>query len=199
MSTAISEFRRDKSNALPQEAAVPPLADMLGNITERQAALFQIQDRLYDEARGASNLAKYMRIAVIFLGAFAATREVADRLFVSSEGGEATKVTIVAIYTLMALAITVIGSISTALGLSDKGSGLAALAAECNTHLLKVDCEMPKEGERSCKRQAADARRLIHYQNEQIGAVQVRAAKLGVLVPRVRLNSAPLALPTDQG
>jgi hypothetical protein len=199
MSTAISEFKRDKSHALTQQEVVPPLADMLGDITERQDALFKIQDGLYDEARRTSNFAKYMRMAVIFLGAFAATREVADRLFVSPEGGEEVKVTIVMIYTLMALAITVIGGISAALGLADKGAGLAALAAECNTHLLKVDCEMPREGERSCKRQAGDARRLIHYQNEKISAIQMSAAKMGVLVPRVRLSNVKAARPTDRG
>jgi len=198
MSTAISEFKRDKSYALTQQEVLPPLADMMANITERQDALFQIQDRLYDEAKRTSNLAKYMRIAVIFLGAFAATREVADRLFVSTEGGEETKAMIVVTYTLMALAITVIGSISAALGLADRGAGLTALAAECNTHLLKVDCELPMDGARSCTRQTGAARRLIHYQNEQISAIQLKAAKLGVLAPRVSL-SGKAARPTGSG
>jgi hypothetical protein len=198
MSTALREFKRDNSPLLTQEVVVTPLADLLGDITERQDALFNIQCRLYDEARRASRLAKYMRVAVILLGAFAATREVADRLFAGPEGGEAHKVVVVAVYTLMALAITAIGSISAALGLADKASGLGALAAECNTHVLKVDCEAPRERESSGKRQAAEARRLVHYQNEQLSSIQVRAAKLGVLVPVVRLNSIRTAQPSAE-
>lgn len=193
MSTAVREFRRDNSQPSTQEVVVTPLADLLGNITERQDALFKIQCRLYDEARRASRLAKYMRIAVIVLGAFAATREVADRLFVSPENGETAKVVIVLFYTAMALGITAIGSISAALGVADKAAGLGALAAECNTHLLKVDCETPREGEPWGKRHAVEARRLINYQNENIGAIQVRAAKMGVLVPGVRLSNARTA------
>jgi hypothetical protein len=59
--------------------------------------------------------------------------------------------------------------------------------------MLKVDCEMPREGEHSGKRHVAEARRLINYQNEMIGTVQMRAAKLGVLVPGVRLNNVRTA------
>lgn len=195
MSTAFREFKRDNSPLPTQEVTVTPLADLLGEITERQDALFDVQRMLYDEARRASRMAKYMRVAVIVLGAFAATREVADRLFGS---GETDKVMIVTVYTLMALAITAIGSISAALGLADKASGLGALAAECNTHILKVDCEAPRGGEHSGGRHAAEARRLIHYQNEQIGAIQVRAAKMGVLVPGVRLRSIRTARHTAE-
>jgi hypothetical protein len=198
MSTAVREFNRDKSHLLAQEGVAPSLADLMGNITERQEALLKIQDRLYDEAGRASRLAKCMRIAVILLGAFAATREVSDRLFVAPDGGETARVTIVVIYTLMALAITALGSLSAALGIADKASGLGALAAECSTHILKVDCEMPREGERLCKRQAGEARKLIHYQNEKISAIQGRAAKMGTLLPVVSLNSAKTARHTAE-
>jgi hypothetical protein len=189
MSTAVREFKRDNSPLLTREVVVQPRPNLLEDIWERQEALSKMQCVLYDEARRASRLAKCMRIAVIVLGAFAATREVADRLFISPEGGEADKAMVVVVYTLMALAITAIGSISAALGLADKASGLGALAAECDTHLLKVDCETPREGEQSGRRHAALARRLIHYQNEKISAIQMRTAKLGVLVPCVRLSS----------
>lgn len=193
MSTAVREFNRDKSHPIAQEGAAPSLGDLMGNITERQEALLKIQDRLYREARRASRLARGMRIAVILLGALAATREVADRLFISPDGGETAKVAIVVFYTAMALAITALGSLSAALGFADKASGLGALAAECSTHILKVDCETPREGERLCKRQASEARKLIHYQNEKISAIHGRAAKMGVLLPVVRLNSPRLA------
>lgn len=198
MSTAISEFRRDNSPLYTREEVTQPPADLLGNVTERQEALFRIQCRLYNEARKASRLAKYMRVAVIVLGAFAATREVADRLFVNAAEGETNKVPIVVVYTLMALAITAIGSISAALGIADKASGLGSLAAECNTHILKVDCEMPCDGEHSARRHAAEVRKLIQYQNEKISAIQGKAAKLGVLVPGLRLNCGRAAQRTAE-
>jgi len=193
MSVDISEFKKDKSHPVARERLAAPLDDLLEDIAERQEELFKTQRRLYDEARRASSLTKYMRIAVIFLGAFAATREVADRLFVHPESSEAIKVVVVVIYTTMALAITVIGSISAALGLAEKASGLGVLAAECNDHMLKVDCERPREGESSDKRQIGQARRLINYQNEKISSIQGRSAKLGVLVLGVKLNSAEAA------
>lgn len=59
------------------------------------------------------------------------------------------------VYTVMALAIMAIGSISAVLGISDKASGLGLLAAECDTHLLKVDCETPGGGEHLGRRRAA--------------------------------------------
>ena len=54
--------------------STPLLDELKEDINERQDELFSIQIALEDEARKASNFAKYLRIAVIFLGAFAATR-----------------------------------------------------------------------------------------------------------------------------
>jgi Co/Zn/Cd efflux system component len=84
------------------------LDELKDDINERQDELFSIQIALEDEARRASNFAKYLRIAVIFLGAFAATREAADRLYDSSSVSHKP---VVVIYTLLGLAITVVGSI----------------------------------------------------------------------------------------
>lgn len=178
MSTSVSDFKREKAHAAAQVIAVSPLADLLSDIRERQSEFLKIQRNLHAEAKRASRISKYLRIAIIVLGAFAATRDIAG-----------DRPAIVALYTVMALAITVIGSIAAAFGFADRASGLNVLAAECNTHVLKVDCEMPREQESSSKQHVGEARRLISYQNEKFGDIQVKAAKLGVLVPGVQLDS----------
>ena len=178
MSTSVSEFKRERAHSTVRETDVSPLADMLSDIRERQGEFLKIQRNLHCQAKHASRISKYLRIAIIILGAFAATRDIAGN-----------RPAVVALYTIMALAITVIGSIAAAFGFADRASGLNVLAAECNTHVLKVDCEMPREAEASGTRHLSEARRLISYQNEKLGDIQAKAAKLGVLVPGVQLDS----------
>jgi hypothetical protein len=192
-----SPAREDNLRPITQPRVQPPLpseqgggpplpASLREDITERQKALLEIQSRLQREAARTSTLARYTRIAVIFLGAFAATREGADRLFPPGSDGN---MPVILTYTLMALAITVIGSITTAFRFADKASELNALAAECNRCLLEVDCEMPRDGEATagaCEK----ARALVRQQNDKIGRVQGKAAKLGVAVRGIRLDSA---------
>jgi hypothetical protein len=93
------------------------LDELKEDINERQEELFSIQAALEAEARRASNVARLLRIAVIFLGAFGATREVADTL----TGGR--RHSVIVIYTLLGLAITVIGSIAATLQAGQQGGG----------------------------------------------------------------------------
>ncbi|HEY0003188.1 MAG TPA: hypothetical protein VGB17_00160 [Pyrinomonadaceae bacterium] len=185
MSSHANEFRKEKLQSVAKSTSLP--AGLLKDIAERQKVLNVIRAQLQQEAKHASKLSKYMRIAVIFLGAFAATREAADQMFsFGSLGGKA----MIAFYTLMALAITVIGSISAALRFGDKATELNALVAECNCCLLKADCEMPKDGEAtSMVRQVKAARKVISDQNETIRAIQVRATKMDVILPEIELDS----------
>jgi hypothetical protein len=152
------------------------------DINERQDELFSIQIALEDEARRASNFAKYLRIAVIFLGAFAATREAADRLYDSSAGSHQS---VIVIYTLLGLAITVIGSISATFRPDNTAAELKILAAECNSCLLAIDCQLPRKGDTSpVEEQIEAARKLILLQNEKISELRSRAAKIGMMVGR---------------
>src|SRR5687767_13187518 len=98
------------------------LDELKEDINERQEELFSIQAALEAEARRASNVARLLRIAVIFLGAFGATREVADRL----AGTERSK-SVIVIYTLLGLAITVIGSIAATFRPDNKAAELKIL------------------------------------------------------------------------
>jgi hypothetical protein len=186
MSTPGNEFKKDKLQPVTQERSSYSLSSALRqDITERQQALLKIQRTLQFEAKHASNLSKYTRIAVIVLGAFAATREAADKILPPDSSG---RIAVILTYTIMALAITVIGSIAAALRFADKAAELNVLVAECNICMLHVDCEMPREGEPSVNERAA--RKLIHEQNKKIGEIQEKAAKLNVIVPGIELDSA---------
>jgi hypothetical protein len=160
------------------------LEELKEDINERQEELFSIQVNLEAEARKSSNLAKYLRIAVIFLGAFAATREAADRLYDSTTGGRSHQ-SVIIIYTLLGLAITVIGSISATFRPDNTAAELKILAAECNACLLAIDCQLPRKIDNSpIEEQIEAARRLILFQNEKISGIYGKAAKIGLLIDR---------------
>lgn len=158
------------------------LEELKEDINERQDELFSIQVALEAEARKSSNFAKYLRIAIIFLGAFAATREAADRLYDSSSGSHQS---VIVIYTLLGLAITVIGSISATFMPDNTAAELKILAAECNSCLLAIDCQLPRKTDTSpVEEQIEAARRLILIQNEKISEIRGKAAKIDMLIDR---------------
>jgi hypothetical protein len=164
------------------EMSTSLLDELKEDINERQDELFSIQIALEDEARKASNLAKYLRMAVIFLGAFAATREVADSLFGRVPG---SRESVILIYTLLGLAITVIGSISATFRPDNTAAELKILAAECNSCLLAIDCQLPRRGDTSpVAEQIEAARKLILLQNEKISELRSKAAKIGMVIDR---------------
>ena len=162
--------------------STPLLEELKEDINERQEELSSIQVALEAEAHKASNFAKYLRIAVIFLGAFAATREAADSLIGRSSG---THGSVIVIYTLLGLAITVIGSISATFRPDNTAAELKILAAECNACLLAIDCQLPRRTDTApIEEQLAAARRLILLQNEKISEIRGKAAKIGMLIDR---------------
>jgi hypothetical protein len=186
MASPASEFKKDILQPVPKTPQLPP--GLLKDIAERQRVLIAIRSELEREAKHASKMSKYVRIAVIFLGAFAATREAADQILPPAAKG---RLAVILTYTFMALAITVIGSIAAALRFAEKATELNGMVAECNCSLLKSDCEMPKEGETaSVATQIKTARKVISDQNETIRAIQVKASKLDVIVPEIQLDSA---------
>ncbi|MDQ3804689.1 MAG: hypothetical protein M3416_12760 [Acidobacteriota bacterium] len=181
-----SPAREDNVLQIMQQGVTPrPARDLWGDVAERQKALVEIQDRLQSGVASASAWAKWTRIAVIFLGAFAATREGADGIFAPGSRGD---LAVTLTYTLMALAITVIGSVNAAFRFADKASELNALAAECNQCLLEVDCQMPT-GDEPADEARRKARELVTKQNEKLGRIQRKAARVGVEVRRVSLDS----------
>jgi hypothetical protein len=158
------------------------LDELKEDINERQEELYAIQIALEAEARKASNLAKYLRIAIIFLGALAATREAADRLYNSASGSHQS---VIVIYTLLGLAITVIGSISATFRPDNTAAELKILAADCNTCILSIDSQLPRKTDTSpVDEQVRAARKLILLQNEKISEIHGKAAKIGMLIDR---------------
>jgi hypothetical protein len=169
------------------------LDELKEDINERQEELYSIQIALEAEARKSSNLAKYLRMAVIFLGAFAATRDAADRLFGASGdvvgrvygSTSGTHGSVIVFYTLLGLAITVIGSISATFRPDNTAAELKILAAECNSGLLAIDCRLPRKADCGpVETQIEAAHELILYQNEKISEIRGKAAKIGMLVER---------------
>ncbi len=159
------------------------LDELKEDINERQEELHSIQAALEAEARKSANIAKYLRIAVIFLGAFAATREAADRLY--ETGSNSSHHSVIVIYTLLGLAITVVGSISATFRPDNTAAELKILAAECNACLLAIDCQLPRKTDPSpAEEQIEAAQKLILFQNEKISEVREKAAKIGMLIDR---------------
>lgn len=158
------------------------LDELKDDINERQEELYSIQVALEIEARKASNFARYLRIAIIFLGAFAATREAADRLYNPSTE---SRQSVIIVYTLLGLAITVIGSISATFRPDNMAAELKILASECNACLLAIDSKLPRKTDDSpIREQIEAAQKLILFQNEKIGELRAKAAKIGMLIAR---------------
>lgn len=154
------------------------------DINERQDELSSVQAALESAAASASRISKLIKIAVILLGAFAATREVADRLYPPDVSPRAHW-WVIGLYTFFGLAITVLGSIAATFRYESRAAELNVLAAECNSHLLNIDCQLPKEGDTApLAEQIGAAHKLILLQNEKISEIQGKAAKLGLSVNR---------------
>jgi hypothetical protein len=163
------------------------LDELKADIDERQEALNAVQVVLDSKANLYSDLAKWFRIAVIFLGALVATREVADKLFPVSSYPSGSKVVLV-LYTIFGLAIAVIGGITAAFRYETKSAELRVLAVKCNSHALDIDGKLPKKGDTSPPdQQIAAARELITLQNTCLSELQGKAAELGLdIVRKVR-------------
>ena len=108
------------------------------DINERQEALNDVQVALEKEAKALSRRAVILRIAVIFLGAFVATREAADKLWPPTSYPTANW-WVILIYTLLAVLIAFIGGIAAAFRYENRAADLKILAAECNSYKLIID------------------------------------------------------------
>jgi hypothetical protein len=79
----------------------------------------------------------------------------------------------------------VIGSIAATFRPDNKAAELKILGAECSSCLLAIDCRLPRKNDASpVAEQVEAARKLIFLQNEKIGEIRGKAAKIGVLIER---------------
>lgn len=160
------------------------LKDLKEDINERQDELNVVQVILEDDAKWNSKIANRLKIAVILLGAIVATRDVADKLAPAASFPTSNKIVII-MYTLVGLAIAVIGGIAAAFRFENRAAEVKVLAAESNSCLLSIDCKLPKKGDPSpLDKQIEAARDLILIQNEKLSEIQGKAAKIGVNINR---------------
>jgi hypothetical protein len=158
----------------------PTLLDSLRNeINERQDELQNLQMVVEKTAEQNSDRAKWIRVVIIFLGALAATRDVADKLFPNHSS------TVIFSFTGFAFAITVLSSIMASFRYENLSAELKILAVECNTYILDIDRQLPMEGDTTTiETQITAAQNLIVLQNQAIKDIQTKAAKLGINIIR---------------
>lgn len=156
-------------------------------INERQEELDAVQTVLNSKANQYYDLSKWLRIIVIFLGALVVTREVAEKLYPASSNSFGSKFFLV-LYTIVGVAIAVIGGISAAFRYDNRADGLRSLAVKCRSYTLDIDSKLPTEGDNSpLEEQIAAARNLVIQQNTCLDELQGKAAELGVdIVRKVR-------------
>jgi hypothetical protein len=152
------------------------------DIDDLQDQLNVILAAIENEAKQQSHLGKYLKVTTIVLGAFAATREGAAKVFPS----QAADKWIVATYALIGLTITATASLLAALKFEEKGADFKVLAAKCNTLVMEIDRQVPKkEDTASDADQILAARKLIDLQIQKISEIQGEAAKSGLNITRV--------------
>lgn len=153
------------------------LSALTTDINERQDELNAVQVALEASAKYSSDLGKVLKVAVIILGAISATRDVADKIF--------PQTMVILTYTVVALAITIIGGIVTAFRYEARASEMNLLAVECSSYIRDVDGKLPRKGDPAPEaQQVAAAQELIALQNNCIRTIQDKAAKAGININR---------------
>ena len=151
--------------------------ELLSDINERQEELNAVQVALEWTAKRSSDLGKFLKVSVIVLGAFSATRDVADKILPNTM--------VMLIYTAVALAITIIGGIVTAFRYESRASEVNLLAVECSSYIREIDANLPRQDDPApIDHQVAAAHELIDLQNDHIRTVQDKSARLGVNINR---------------
>ncbi|MBI1882569.1 MAG: hypothetical protein HYR94_30715 [Chloroflexi bacterium] len=147
-------------------------------VNERQQDLNDTQLVLESYAARESGLAKWMRVFVIFLGAFAATQAVADKLL----GADSIVGTV--IYAVVGLLIATLGGIEAAFGFQKKTTNLRKLTVECKAYILDIDCQIPQDINADIEDRIKTLRNLLTLQNNALKDIQGKAADIGVNITR---------------
>src|ERR1700731_3493751 len=95
-------------------------------IDDRQDELLAVQFALENYARKDSRTARFLKLAVIVLGAVVVTRDVADKLFPASVFPKLNK-SVIVLYTLVGLSIAVIGGVAAAFKFESRAAGINVL------------------------------------------------------------------------
>ena len=150
-------------------------------INDRQQDLDYTLKILENSAARESRRAIKIRILIIFLGAFSATKAVADRI----AGSDTTIGTVnTIIYALAGLLIATLGSVEAAFDLQKRGSSLRRIAVDCKAHILDINYQMSQNPNASPENRIQAARNLLALQNNALKDIQGRASEFGVNISR---------------
>jgi uncharacterized membrane protein YraQ (UPF0718 family) len=155
------------------------LQELKTEIDERQVDLNATLLTLEKYAANNSYWAKRIRVAIIFLGAFAATNAVADKV----AGNNYTSLVTV-LYSLTGLLIATLAGIEVAFGFQKKSADLRILAAECQSCILDIDCKIPQDPKASIEERVKAVNDLLALQNKTLKEIQGKAAEIGVNITR---------------
>jgi hypothetical protein len=155
------------------------LQELKGEVDDRQKDLNDTLFALEKHAANASGWAKYIRVAIIFLGAFAATKAVADQVISKDYSSVAT-----VLYSLNGLLIATLAGIEAAFGFQKKAADLRVLAAECNSRILDIDCKIPQDQDALIADRIKAVQELLALQNKTLKEIQGKAAEIGINITR---------------
>ncbi len=150
--------------------------ELQSGINTRQRELQIVTDLLAKEAQKIATHASIIKVCLILLGAFVAIREVASQILGTSSP------TIVIIFTVTGLLISVLAGLEAAFKWEGKSIELRTLAALCQATLRQVDSQWYKEvGNISEERLKEDAaQKLLELQDTKLAEIQAKASALGV-------------------
>jgi hypothetical protein len=155
------------------------LKELKAEIDDRQKDLNDTLLTLEKDAARDSGRAKNIRVSIIFLGAFAATKAVADQV-VSKDYASVVTIS----YSLVGLLIATLAGIEAAFGFQKRAADLRILAAECNSCNLDIDCKIPQDPDAPIADRIIAARELLDLQNKTLKEIQGKAAGIGVNITR---------------
>jgi hypothetical protein len=159
------------------------LNNLSQRINERQDELDRVLTVLESRANKESDWGKVLKVLIIVLGAIAATRDVAEKLYPDHQHPRAG--TAIAIsYTFLALLITVIAGITTAFRFESRAADLKLLAAECNSLRREIDGRLPNVDRGSTDDQLKEAREIIELQDKTLTEMEGKAARLYLNIVR---------------
>lgn len=164
------------------------LEELKTEIDERQQELNATLLSLEKIASRQYNWAKFIRIAIIFLGAFAATKAAADQLLA---GGNPVYGTI--LYSFIGLLIATLGGVEASFWFQKKATDLRTLAADCNSRILDIDCKIPQDAESQVEDRLESVWEILELQNKSLKEIQSRAAEIGVNITRNARKMKPSA------
>jgi hypothetical protein len=145
-------------------------------IDRRQAELSRSAEKLALIARRLARRSAVTKVSLVVLGAFSATKAVADQLFGSANTGS------LAVYALAGMLTATIAGLDAAFRWDRRSVDLGALAAQCLSHMREVDTEYRNSvsAAAAIPEKERAAAKVLELQDKSLEEVQAESTKLGV-------------------